>query len=446
MASIGTGQKQYYSLINFLDTREILKSIVDIENDTGLAEIFMPSRYFVTKQYLYHHFVNESLFKIFDTTGNTVTGTGTTTITATGTVATAGYVRKGATIYFPTGAAVGYVTNVTTASGKDTLTIVSVDGSNITSAAGDKYGVSGLTVGEKSINPTNVRFGLTGYYNYLQIFREVNEMTDVQNASTVEVDFEGKPYIVYKDLWEKLVLLKGTVNAALFAGRQSASSFGEATFLAPLDPYTSTYPTSFTGGLYQYIANYGKTASVGTTGTFAPATDQVTITQNLLAAKSPKSILMYCGSLASAVIDTGLKNLGSSGVTSVRLIIDGKDVDMEVDKWNYGGFNFRKVMMGILDSQEQFVNTVYPKYAYCVPDGKAKVEGGDGYVPRLSVRYFRSQVARNQGDDIWEEWHTGALAPTGATSDEKLWRANFDTIQGLEGLGMAQSLAFRILT
>jgi hypothetical protein len=260
------------------------------------------------------------------------------------------------------------------------------------------------------------------------------------------VEFEGKPYIVYKDLWEKLVLLKATVNAAMFAGRQSASSFGEATFLAPLDPYTSTYPTSFTGGLYQYIANYGKTASVATTGTFAPAVDQVTITQNLLAAKSPKSLLVYCGSLASAVIDTGLKNLGSAGVTSVRLIIDGKDVDMEVDKWNYGGFNFRKVLMGILDSQEQFVNTVYPKYAYLVPDGKAKVEGGDGYVPRLSVRYFRSQVARNQGDDIWEEWHTGALAPTGATSDEKLWRANFDTIQGLEGLGMAQSMAMRILT
>lgn len=446
MASIGTGQKQYYSLINFLDTREILKSIVDIENDTGLAEIFMPSRYFVTKQYLYHHFVNESLFKIFDTTGNTVTGTGTATITATGTVATSGYVRKGATIYFPTGAAVGYVTNVTTAASKDTLTIVSVDGSNITSAAGDKYGVSGLTVGEKSINPTNVRFTLTGYYNYLQIFREVNEMTDVQNASTVEVEFEGKPYIVYKDLWEKLVLLKGTVNAALFAGRQSQSSFGEATFLAPLDPYTSTFPTSFTQGLYQYIANYGKTASVATTGTFAPATDMPTIIQNLLAAKSPKSLLMYCGSLASTAIDIGLKNLGSSGVASVRLIIDGKEADFEVDKWSQGGFTFRKVMMGILDSQEQFVNTVYPKYAYLVPDGKAKVEGGDGYVPRLSVRYFRSQVARNQGDDIWEEWHTGALAPTGATSDEKLWRANFDTIQGLEALGMAQSLAFRILT
>lgn len=447
MASIGTGQKQYYSLINFLDTREILKSIVDIENDTGLSEIFRPSRYFVTKQYLYHHFVNESLFKIFDTTGQTVTGTGTPNIVATGTVATSGYVRKGAVIFFPTGAAVGYVTGVSTAANKDTLTIVSVDGSNITTAAGDKYGVSGLTVGEKSVNPSNVRFGLTGYYNYLQVFREVNEMTDIQNASTVEVEFEGKPYIVYKDLWEKLVLLKGSVNAAFFAGRMSQSSFGEATFLSPLDPYTgSVYPTSFTQGLYQYIANYGKTASVGTTGTFAPATDMPTIVQNLLAAKSPKSMMMFCGSLASEVIDTGLKNLGSSGVTSVRLIIDGREADFEVDKWKWGGFTFRKIAMGILDSQEQFVNTVYPKSAYLVPDDKAKVEGGDGYVPRLSVRYFRSQVARNQGDDIWEEWHTGALAPTGATSDEKLWRTNFDTVQGLEMLGAAQTMAVRILT
>lgn len=446
MASIGTGNKQYYSLINFLDTREILKQIVDIENDTGLSEIFKASRYFVTKQETFHHFVNESLFKQFDTTANTVTGTGTAAITATGTVATAGYARKGMIVYFPTGAAVGYVTNVTTASSKDTLTIASVDGSNITTAAGDKYGLSGVMVGEKSLNPSNVRFGLTKYFNRVGAFREVNEMTDVQNASTVEVDFQGKPYIVYKDLWEKLVLLKGSVNANLFGGKQSATGFGDAVPTAALlDPVAGT-PTAFGRGLYDYINTYGKTAAASALGTFNPATDMTTIIQNLLAAKAPKSLFAWCGSLANNIVDIGLKNLGSSGVTSVRLVVDGKELEFESDQWKWGGFTFKKSMLGILDSQEQFVNTVFPKYMYLVPDDKAKVEGGDGYVPRISVRYFKAQVANNQGDDIYEEWHTGALAPTGATSDEKLWRTNWETIQGLEMLAAAHTMKFQILT
>lgn len=445
MASIGAGQKSYYSLINFLDTREILKQIVDVQGDEGLAEIFTPTRYFVTKQETFHHFINESLFKIFDTTANTVTGTGSAAITATGTVATSGYVRKGCIIWFPTGAAVGYVTNVTTAGGKDTLTIASVDGSNITSVAGDKYGVSGVTLGEKSLAPSNVRFGLTKYFNRIQTFREVNVMTDVQNASTVEIEFEGKPYIVYKDLWEKLLLLKSSVNASFFAGRQSATGYGDAVPTAALlDPITG-FPTSFTQGLYQYILNYGKSASVATPGTFVLA-DLGTIVAQLLAAKAPKNLFWWNGTNASVIMDNFLKNLGSAGVTSARMMVDGKEVDMEVDKFHYGNFNFQKSNMGILDNQEQFVNTVYPKYAYLIPDDKVKVEGGDGYLPRISVRYFKSQVARNQGDDTWEEWHDGALAPTGPIGPEKVWNAHFDTMQGLELLGGQQTLKMQITT
>lgn len=447
MASTGISTKQYYSLINFLDTREILKQIVDIQNDQGLTEVFKPSRYFVTPQETFHHFVNESLFKIGDTGGaGSISGSGTTTITATLTFATSGYARKGCMIYFPQLGGVGYVTNVVPTSALDVLTIKSIDGQNLTATTGDKLGISGVTVGERSVNPTNVKFGLTKYFNRIQTFREVNEITDIQSASTVEVEFEGKPYIVYKDLWEKLVLLKGNVNAAFFAGKQSATGYGDAVANTPADPYSNAGPTSFTQGLYQYIATYGQNTNVSSLGTFSPATDMTTLIASLLSAKSPKSLFWWNGSKANNVVDIGLKALGSSGVTSVRLIIDGKEGDFEVDKWSWGGYTFQKQTMGILDSQELFVNTIFPKYAYLVPDDKVKVEGGDGYLPRISVRYFKSQVARNQGDDIWEEWHTGALAPTGATSDEKIWRTNFDTQQGLEVLGAAQTLTFKILS
>lgn len=446
MASTGTATKQYYSLINFLDTREILKQIVDIQNDQGLTEIFKPNRYFVTPQETFHHFVNESLFKIGDTGGvGSISGSGTNTITATLTFATSGYARKGGMVYFPQLAGVGYITNVVPTSALDVLTIKSIDGNPITATTGDKLGLSGVTVGEQSYNPTNIRFGLTKYFNRIQSFREVNDITDIQTASTVEVEFEGKPYIVYKDLWEKLVLLKGNVNAAFFGGKQSSTGYGDAVPTAPVDPGTGGGPTSFTQGLYQYITIYGQSSSVTTPGTFAPGTtDMTTIIGSLLAAKAPKSLFWWNGSKANNIVDIGLKNLGSSGVNSVRLIVDGKEGDFEVDKWSWGGFTFQKMVMGILDSQELFANTIFPKYAYLVPDDKVKVEGGDGYLPRISVRYFKSQIARNQGDDIWEEWHTGALAPTGATSDQDIWRANFQTKQGLEVLGAAQTMKVQI--
>jgi hypothetical protein len=127
-------------------------------------------------------------------------------------------------------------------------------------------------------------------------------------------------------------------------------------------------------------------------------------------------------------------------------VIDGREADYQVDKFMWGGFTFQKMVMPILDHQELFLNTVYPKYAYIIPDDKAKVEGGDGYVPRISIRYFKSQVARNQGDDIWEEWHSGALAPTGPIGDERIWRTNWTTTQGLEMLAAAQTLRFQVLS
>lgn len=445
MASTGVGTKQYYSLINFLDTREILKQIVDVQDDEGLSEIFSTSRSFVTSQETFHHFVNESLFKIGDTTGQSVTGTNSPNIIAVFTAATSGYARKGGIVYFPTGGAVGYITNVSSSSGQDTVTIKSIDGTAITTASGDKYGLSGIAVGEKSINPTNVRLGLTKYFNRIMKFQEVNEITDVENASTKEVEFEGKPYIVYKDLWEKFRILKGTVNAYLWAGKQSATGYGDATPTTPLDPYTS-YPTSFTRGLFDYVATYGQSGSVATPGTFAFLTDMHTITSKLLAAKCPKDVFWWSGSQANQIVDDALKALGSSGVTSGRLMLDGKELDFETDKWHYGKFNFNKSTIGILDNQEQFVNTIFPKYALILPMDKTKVEGGDGYLPRLSLRYFKAQVARNQGDDIWEEWHSGALAPTGPIGDERIWRTNWHTTQGLEALGMAQSLRMLITT
>ncbi len=81
MASIGAINKSYVSAIDpVLDTREINKLVTDIQNEDALTDILWlgdRKKPISTGQPLYYTFVNESLFKLLDTTGGTVNGSGT---------------------------------------------------------------------------------------------------------------------------------------------------------------------------------------------------------------------------------------------------------------------------------------------------------------------------------------------------------------------------------
>jgi hypothetical protein len=438
--SQGILNKQYVSsLDSFLDTREINKLVTDVQNEDNLTDILqLASRKkpIATGQPFYNTYVNDKLFFLLDTTGGTVNGSGTVSVNFTCTAATSGLVRKDDIVLAPTGVISCIVTNVISASGIDTVYVKSVSGANITLTAGQKLSVYSVAVGENSVSQSNLRFGLTRYFNKYQIFREISIVTDVQTAATIETTFNGQPYFAVKDHLEKQIKLKGDINAAFIAGDMSSTSFADTTpFLT--DANTSNGngggAVQTTRGIHKYIELYGNTIVDGTAGTFGKS-DLDNAVSTLIASRAPKEQLVFGSSASRAAIDTYYKNLGSAGVTSVRLVVDGKELDLNVDKVSYAGFQFNYMTMPIQDHPVMFSQTVINSSVYYLPYNlKVPVQGG-GFDAAVAVRYIPSQT--KYGNGMIDEIHTGALAWNGIPNGDFMnATTSWTTKQGLEVLG-----------
>lgn len=437
---------KYLGAISLLLDDEINHKVIDVQNTESLTDILnLGGRYEVSKTAAFHNYVNSPVFVTGDSTGATVTGSGTPTVNTTLTAATSGFVRVGDICKFPNGKN-GYVYSVTTASSQDSLVIKSVDDTNLTHVAGDKINFFSNAVGEKSNAPANIRYSLTKYFNLIQIFREVNEITDVARASALRVEFKGEPYIYVKDNMEKAVRLKAMVNAAVIGGQISADQFTTSSpFLT--DSVAGGTNVQTTRGLDQYISTYGSSPTVGTPGSFALA-DIETVISALLALKADISnYMVFMPTKVKFKVDTTLKNLGSSGVTSVRLNIGGNDVNMNVEQFTYGGMTADLKVLPILDHPDMFSQTDIVKKMYFVPKDSVKT-ADNGVQPRIKMRFMDHGIAngKNLGDRIWGEWYTGALAPTGPTSEESIWRTNWKTHQGLEVLGAQHFASLKVLS
>jgi len=263
-ASLGTISKSFVSALDpMLDTREINKLITDVYNEDELSDILgLADRKMPTKQPVYYTFYDDPLIKFLDTTGATVGTSGTANVTLTGiTAATSGYARPDDLVMF-TNNMVGIIRTVVSSSGQDTITIRSVSGGNLTCTAGDKVSLFSRAMGENSYTPANLRYGLTKQTNKYQTFRETSRITDVQAASTIEVEFQGKPYYTFKDHWEKTVKMKSDINAAFWGGDVSNTSYSD-TNPSLIDQVTD--PTGLSGsgniqttrGVNKYIDLYG---------------------------------------------------------------------------------------------------------------------------------------------------------------------------------------------
>lgn len=449
-ASQGIINKQYVSsLDSMLDTREINKLVTDIQNEDNLTDILnVASRKkpIATGQPFYNTYVNDQLFFLLDTTGGTVNGSGTVNVNFTCTAATSGMVRKDDIVLAPTGVVSCIVTNVVTASGIDTVYVKSVSGANITLTAGQKLSVYSVAVGENAVSQANLRFGQTRYFNKYQIFREISIVTDVQTAATVETTYNGQALFAVKDHLEKQVKLKGDINAAFIAGDMSSTSFADTT------PYLTDANSSngngggavqTTRGVHKYNELYGNTIVDGNLGTYSKA-DLDNAVQTLIASRAPKQQLVFGASMARVAVDTYLKNLGSSGVTSVRLNVDGKQLDLEVDKLSYGGFEFNYMTMPIFDHPVMFSQTVIAKSLYYIPyNMKVPVLGG-GFDSAIAVRYVPSQT--KYGNGMIDEIHTGALAWNGQPNGDAMnATCSWTTKQGLEVLGASFMLRQQVI-
>jgi hypothetical protein len=436
-ATTGTITKSYVSALDpMLDTREINKLITDVYNEDELSDILgLAGRKQPTKQPVYYTFYDDPLIKFVDTTDASVSGSGSTQVTTAVTAATSGYARKG-DLVMCTNNNVGIIYSISTSSGVDTLVIKSPSGANLTVTAGDKLSLFSRAVGENSYTPANIRYGLSKQTNKYQIFRETSRITDVQSASTIEVEFQGQPKYIFKDHWEKKVKMKSDINAAFWGGDMSVTSYSDANPIltdnnASADGLSGNGAVQTTRGINKYVELYGTSLVNGTLGTYSKA-NLDDLVANLIAIRAPREYLACSSTLAKTTTDTYFKSLGSSGVTSVRMVVNGKELDMEVDKVRYGKFTFNFTVMPILDHPVTFGYSKIPKCIYFLPyNNKVKVEGG-GSDDQIRVRYVARQTPF--GDDMTNEVHYGALNVVNPNGEGMFNGTDWVTAQGLEVL------------
>lgn len=446
----GTVIKSFVSAIDFLDQRDIDPNIYDQSRDRAFTDIMkIVNRYKPCTMYNYHNFVNNDVYEVG--TISAVTSTGLSQIVFTINTAST-YPRVGDLVKTSNANNVGKqgrVQVVTYGSGTATLTVRSVGGNTSTlfATVGDTVQFGSDAFAEKSDAPTNRRYGLTKYYNQVQVFREVDEISDIQKVAKIEVNVGGDYHILPYQFVQKAIKLQGDISVQMLCGTQSSTSFGDTNpFLA--DP-TSGLPIQTTGGLDWYVTTYGISDTAAVLGTFG-FTELDDIIDNFIANKAPTDQMVILGSRAYGVISKFLKNLASSGVTSVRMVVDGKTLDFEVEQLKYRGYTFDFVHVPIFDHPQLFSATLAADIngsAYFIP--KDQVDTVDnGRQPRIQIRHtptpFSGSNANGSANGIVHEWRTGALAGT-ATSSVMQLHTDWYTAQGLECLAVKHMQKYRII-
>lgn len=442
--------KSFVSAIDFLDQRDIDPNIYDQSRDRAFTDIMkIVNRYKPADMFFYSNFVNQDVYEVGEI--SSVTSTGLAQIQFVINVADT-FPRVGDLIKTSNSNNVGKqarVQAVTFGSGTATLTVRSVGGnaSPFYATVGDEIQFGSNAFAEKSDAPVNRKYSLTKYYNNIQIFREVDEISDVQKVAKIEVNVGGDYHILPYQTVQKVIKLNGDISVQMLAGTQSSTLFNDANpFLA--DP-SSGLPIQTTGGLDWYVTTYGISDSAAVLGTFG-FTELDEIVDNFIANKAPTEQMGFMGSRAYGVISKFLKNLASSGVTSVRLVIDGRSFDFEVEQLKYRGYTFDFIHVPIFDHPQLFSSTLAPDIngsVYFVPKDQVDTVG-NGRQPRMQIRHtptpFMGSSANKSSNGIITEWRTGALAEVSTSSVMQL-HTDWETAQGLECLAVKHFQKYRVI-
>jgi len=445
----GTLTKSFVSAIDFLDQREIDPSIYDQSRDRAFTDIMkIVNRRKPTSMPTYHNFVNNDVYEVGTVSAVTSTGLAQIqfTINTAATFPRIGDLIKSSNVNNVNKQA--RIQAVTFGSGTATITARSVGGNAAPfyATVNDTISFGSNAFAEKSDAPTNRRYGLTKYYNQTQIFREVDEITDIQKVSKIEVEVGGDYHILPYQHIQKVIKMNGDISVQMLAGTQSTTLYADANpFLA--DP-TSGLPIQTTGGLDWYVTTYGISDSAAVLGTFG-FTELDEIIDNFIANKAPLDHMVFMGSRAYRILSKFLKQLGSSSVDSRRLQVDGKSFDFNVENLQYGGYSFDFIHIPIFDHPQLFSATLSPDIngsLYFVP--KDQVETVDnGRAPRMQIRYQESPFAagvNGSNNGVMAEWRTGALAGTPTSSVAQL-HTDWYTSQGLECIAVKHFQKYRIV-
>jgi hypothetical protein len=245
----GATNKYTASAVALLDQREIYNQLIDIQDDAEWLDfMYMAGKKDATAVPFYTSFYNDNLYKLLTVSG---TPTGTTTIPLiTLSAADYNFVLVGDLLKFPSGA-VGRVQE------KQPASIIKVQSVSGTALAASLAAMNGVKLSafsnaqeEGSVEPGTRRWSVNSLQNRVQIFRNAIKITDVQNASKIELEFNGKPYILPYEMIQGLQKHRGDISLAMWLGEVSNTLF------ADVDGPTATATPPYLQGDWLWCSNY----------------------------------------------------------------------------------------------------------------------------------------------------------------------------------------------
>ena len=446
--SQGAMDKKFVSAIDFLDQRDIRKEIFDQARNRAFTDIMkIVDRYTPAIMYNYHNFVNNDVRELGTVSAVSSQGNATGVFTIN---TASGFPRVGDMIKSsnPLNAGVEARIQAVGALVSGTVQLTIKTGGSLMiwyTSTQDVISFASNAFSEKSDAPVNRRYGLTKYFNLIQLFREVDEITDVQKVARIVVEVNGDYGILPYQTIMKKIKMEADISVAMLCGQKSDTQFGDAN--PWLTDVGTGYAVQLTGGLDWYCINYGINDQSAVLGTFG-FTELDKIVDNWIANKAPTDQMGFMGSRAYGVISKFFKNLGSAGVTSVRLNIDGRTMDFEVEQVDYRGCIIDFVHIPIFDDPTLFSATISPDVngsIYFVPKGSVDTVDG-GQQPYLQIRTvsspFYGNTVNSSNNGRMAEWRTGAMVGIG---DVMYLKTNWYAAQGLEGLAPKHFQKFRVI-
>lgn len=451
--TVGTTNMPYLATPTILLQRDLYHKLIDkyqddewleILTDSNSNKIFTPSKEAASIP-TYYSFFNSPLYSTLNLTNANVTTGGSASTTITGMSSTQiNAVVAGSLLYAPG----SNVWRVATVDSTTQITIATVSGVAPTTTLTNSMILSVFSNAQKesSEGATPQRWDVDSIGNYIQLFNNAISVTDVESMSMIEIAVDGKPYLLPYEMIRGIQKHRGDISLATLIGQISNST---ALFInggVDATP-TSGYNYQTTRGLDQYITSAGGGVGSLAVNNTVTLSDIRTLNSALTAARAPLDYFAIGAQDVISQYSDFLKNLGSSsasqpsgtGVNSARVMVNGTEINLEVEKFNYGGRNFSFKPINAFSNTQviNFDDGTGSKMApatslYLLPNGMTPVQG-EGRVPYFRYRYMKPQGGLNNASanktvtDTTVEAMTGFLAPVPTSRTKQLvveWVSN----------------------
>lgn len=434
--SKGIGSKTYVSSIAFLDQREIMKDVIDLyEESTFLDILELTGRQKAVSQPQYHWFENDWLYSTATAAASASGASGDTEVTVNLGTSGASAILPNEIALLGDGTRV-YVTEIASAS---TIKIKALDTTDaISVASGETLVFPSNTQTEANDTVGTKKPTLTKKDNYIHYYRNGWKVTDIQKASTIEVNFKGKPYFTYKLGMDTLLKHKLDVAYGLLLSKKSVRD--------ETDSDGETIKRYTTDGLDIY-ADSGIQASGDFSASSALDSLFFTVNRTMDKERCPDDYWMWNGGTINGVIEQMFRsNTTSLQQGAIRWDSFGKGnpkqraIDLGVDSFRIYGRTFHMKKLAALDHKHVTASNGYnfEKIGYGIPTKKIKADGSGNMLDRVCVRYLSGDGTNLKYKVI----QSGALAPFKNTDTGMYFKEEYISNQSLQCVGVSQFVKF----